>query len=285
MTNLEIYCITHKKLDLIEKLELIPFGVGNFSYPSNYLSDNSGINIANKNINYGDMTFHYWYWKNRNPKSINKWIGVSQYRRFFTKLEFRERIVNSNLNFNIFPEELNNILIKKLPLEWDNFDVVLCDPIDLSNVKFSKLFKRGFRSIVKDPSIIFNKNKRTLKLHFDMHCGHGNLAEAAKLLNNNDRNDFIEYCNNETSFVGANSCFFVREKILDHLYPVLFQWLFRCEEEIFKYKDINNEYGLKRIYTFLAERFIPFWFRKYYKTITWPWIYYDLSLENFSRNK
>ena len=139
MTNLEIYCITHKKLDLIEKLELIPFGVGNFSYPSNYLSDSSGINIANKNINYGDMTFHYWYWKNRNPKSINKWIGVSQYRRFFTKLEFRKRIVNSNLNFNIFPEELNNILIKKLPLEWDNFDVVLCDPINLSNVKFSKL--------------------------------------------------------------------------------------------------------------------------------------------------
>ena len=44
------------------------------------------------------------------------------------------------------------------------------------DVKNSKLIKRGWKSIMRDPSILINKNKNLL-LHFDMHHGHGNLKK------------------------------------------------------------------------------------------------------------
>jgi hypothetical protein len=71
-------------------------------------------------------------------------------------------------------------------------------------------------------------------------------------------------------------CFICREKILYNFYPILFDWLFKCEDQ-FKNKRLEG-YGLKRIYTFLAERFIPFWFEKYYKTTTCPWVFYDSTI-------
>ena len=36
-------------------------------------------------------------------------------------------------------------------------------------------------------------------------------------------------------------------------------------------------YGLKRIYGFLAERYMSFWFRKYTKFTTMPIIYKDIT--------
>ena len=36
---MKIYCITHKPLDYINKLGLIPFGVGLGKYPNDYLEE------------------------------------------------------------------------------------------------------------------------------------------------------------------------------------------------------------------------------------------------------
>ena len=36
-------------------------------------------------------------------------------------------------------------------------------------------------------------------------------------------------------------------------------------------------YGNIRIYGFLTERFLPFWFNKYANTLEWPIIFYDLN--------
>ena len=46
---MNLYCITHKKVDYIEKLNLIPSGVGNYNYPDNYENDKEGENISEKN--------------------------------------------------------------------------------------------------------------------------------------------------------------------------------------------------------------------------------------------
>ena len=50
-----IYCITHKKLDFIENLGLIPSGVGQNEYPNNYIDEKKGENISHKNYNYGEQ--------------------------------------------------------------------------------------------------------------------------------------------------------------------------------------------------------------------------------------
>ena len=84
MNNFKLYCITHKPIKNIEKIGLIPAGVGKNNFPSNYTIENSGNNIADKNFCYSETSFHYWIWKNLLPK-LNKdeWIGTCQYRRYF----------------------------------------------------------------------------------------------------------------------------------------------------------------------------------------------------------
>ena len=65
---MNIYCITHKPLREIEKLGLIPAGVGTANFPSNYIIENTGENISHKNQYYSETSFHYWIWKNLLPK-------------------------------------------------------------------------------------------------------------------------------------------------------------------------------------------------------------------------
>ncbi len=64
-----------------------------------------------------------------------------------------------------------------------------------NKVKKIKLLKRGVRSIIKDPSILFNEKKQTLALHFDMHHGYGNLDKAINVMDEKDRLDFKNYVN------------------------------------------------------------------------------------------
>ena len=83
---MKIYCITHKPIDGIKLLNLIPFGVGKTEFPEGYVIENSGVNIAHKNYNYSETSFHYWYWKNILNQNVNgDWFGMCQYRRYFVK--------------------------------------------------------------------------------------------------------------------------------------------------------------------------------------------------------
>ena len=86
MNNFKLFCITHKPIKNIEKIGLIPAGVGKNNFPSNYIIENSGNNIADKNFCYSETSFHYWILKNLLPKlNENEWIGTFQYRRYFVK--------------------------------------------------------------------------------------------------------------------------------------------------------------------------------------------------------
>ena len=63
-------------------------------------------------------------------------------------------------------------------------------------------------------------------------------------------------------------------KILNEYYNSIFPWLEKCESKF----GFNLEgYGLKRIYGFLAERYMSFWFKKYTKSTTLPIIFKDIS--------
>ena len=63
--------------------------------------------------------------------------------------------------------------------------------------------------------------------------------------------------------------------LLNNFYEDLFAWLSECEK-IFGFKDLVG-YDTQRIYSFLTERYMPFWFNKYSKTTTWPWIFCDIT--------
>ena len=67
------------------------------------------------------------------------------------------------------------------------------------------------------------------------------------------------------------------KKIIKNYYSTLFEWLERCEN-VFGF-DLKG-YGNKRIYAFLAERFLPYWFNKYSNVKEWPIVFYDLRKLN-----
>ena len=277
---MNIYCITHKPLEQIEQLGLIPTGVGTKNFPSNYTIENTGENIAYKNQHYSETSFHYWIWKNILPKKRDHdWFGTCQYRRYFVKKE-NEKLIQvlkgkqGYLQLNTL-DELKSVLQTEPSNEWKNYDVVICNPFNLEVKKKMKLIKRGYKSIINDPSIIFNKKKHTIKLHFDMFHGHGNLEKASNALPEKDRNDFMNFVTSKSWLSGHCIFFSNNADLLNKFYQDLFSWLFECEK-IFGFKDLVG-YDTQRIYSFLTERYMPFWFSKYAKTLTWPWVFCDIT--------
>ena len=136
-----------------------------------------------------------------------------------------------------------------------------------------KTLKYGKLALLRNPKAIF-KSKRTIRFQFDMFHGSGNLDKAIDLLPSKDREDFRQYTRTEVSFAQGNMFITKSSKIIDAYFNDVFSWLKRCEK-IFGY---NLEgYGQIRMYTFLAERYLSFWFKKYTKSLEWPVIYFDIN--------
>ena len=262
-----MYCITLKDghFDKIKRLGYIPVGLGKDIRNKNFKTDTIGENISEKNPYYGEYTFHYWLWKNEIKKLKNNWIGFCQYRKFWS-LKNTEKIY-SNL------DDLNKDIITNIPKEFDNYDSILGEPIYINQFKLSKLIKKNFFKILSNPSFLFNK-KRNIKFHFDFMHGEGNLDKAILLLDNNDKSDFDHFVNSEVSFNPHNMFICKSNEVLEKYYNSIFPWLKRCEK---KFGFELEGYGFKRIYGFLAERYMSFWFKKYTKYKTLPILFKDIS--------
>ena len=264
---MKMYCITLKDehFDIIKRFGYIPVGLGKDIRNKNFITDAIGENISEKNPYYGEYTFHYWLWKNEIKKLNNNWIGFCQYRKFWL-LENTDRIYD---NF----DDLSKDIITNIPKEFDNYESILGEPININQFKLSKLIKKNFLKIVSNPSFLFNK-KRNIKFHFDFMHGEGNLDKAISLLDNNDKSDFDYFVNSEVSFNPHNMFICRSNKVLEKYYNSIFPWLKRCEK---KFGFELEGYGLKRIYGFLAERYMSFWFKKYTKYKTLPILFKDIS--------
>ncbi len=257
------FCLTHKYHSYLENIGYQLVGQGKDNYPNNWIKDDTGENISNKNQYYDMYTFHYWLWKNKLLSlEDNRWITFSTYRRFWKKID----------NFDQ-QKDLKDKIIQSAPIEWENYQTILTEPTDLSKIKLSKILKKGKKLILKDPTILFNKKKRNIKFHFDLMHYEGNLNKAIELIDRKDKSDFIEYLNTETSINLWNLFCCRSPKLLGNWYETVFNWLFKCEK-IFGFKDLKN-YETGRMYAYLAERYLPFWFKKYSKTRSWPIYFHD----------
>ena len=193
MKNLKIYCVTNKKLDFVSKSNYFFGWVGEDPAPKDYLTCNTQDNIFIKEKFYSELTFHYWYWKNKlKNENDSDWIGFCQKRRFWIKNEAKEKNINTN--------NANDFLIDKAEELPKNVESIICNPIKVNNVKKMKMIKRGMKSLIKDPSIFFDTSKQSLKFHFDMHHGYRNLEKAISVMNDKDRLGFLDYVENNISF-------------------------------------------------------------------------------------
>lgn len=269
MDNLKIYClcIHDELLEKVKKLNYIPVALGEKNYQEGWLRDNISKNITSKNRFYGEYSFHYWLWKNKLEIFNDKdWVGFCAYRRFWLN---EKEISNPKLSFK-------DKILKKVPEIWNSYDVILPEKVFMNDIKTIKILKYGKLALLRNPKSILKKN-RNIKFHFDMFHGNGVLDKAIDLLDIKDREDFREYVNKNNSFNPANLFICRSRKLIERYYQTIFMWLSDCEK-IFGF-DLKG-YGQVRIYGFLAERFLPFWFNKYANCLDWPIIFNDLRDEN-----
>lgn len=88
MKNGRIYVITHKPVELTlpEHYQKLYVGAEKLSEEekraaADYVFDDNGDNISEKNSNYCELTGLYWIWKNCKDDIV----GISHYRRFFVQ--------------------------------------------------------------------------------------------------------------------------------------------------------------------------------------------------------
>ena len=264
MKNLKIYCgcLNNSNLSQIKKLKYIPVGLKNNDFSKDWLRDNTLINISEKNPYYGEYTFYYWYWKNLlKYKKNNDWVGFCSYREYWGNKEGKK---NKNIE---------NQVLQKVPAEWSNYDAIIGEPIFVNNLKLIKTLKYGKLAMLRNPQALL-KSKRSIRFQFDMFHGNGNLDKAVNLLPDKDRNDFYKFIREEISFSQGNMFITKSSKIIDAYFKDVFSWLKKCEK-VFGFN--LKGYGQVRMYTFLAERYLPFWFKKYTKSLDWPVVYLDIN--------
>lgn len=266
MNNLKIYCmcLNNEYLGTVKKLNYIPVGLKNENFSSEWIRDNTLDNISKKNPYYGEYTFYYWYWKNLlKKKSEDEWVGFCSYRELWGE------------NKNIKNKRSIRSLLKHLPSEWKNYDAVIGEPIDLEKPKFSKMLKYGKIAMLRNYKEIF-RPKFSIRFQFDMFHGNGNLDKAIELLPKKDISDFYNYVRNNNSFNQGNMFVSNSFNVINAYFEEVFDWLQKCEKLFgFNLKGYSNI----RMYTFLAERFLPYWFKKYTKSLEWPVVYCDINKE------
>ena len=261
MNKIDMYCVTDIDLPFLHKLPYNLASVGKSNFSENYLRSDVKNNIFFKEQYYSELTFHYWFWKNLLNFSENKWIGFCQKRRFWIKIN------SEGKNINL--ENINEHILENIPKSFEKYDSIICKPISLSGVKKTKMIKRGWKNLLLDPSILINEKKQTIQFHFDMHHGYGNLKKALDLVDDRDREDFKIYVK-QKNFFNPHIMFISNPEITDKWFSTLFPWLLRCEE-VFGFDNLQG-YDQSRLYAYLAERYLSFWFKKYTNFIESPWV-------------
>ena len=258
-----MYCISidNQILNKILNLGYLPVGLGEKQFSNEWITDKNGKNISNKNKFYGEYTFHYYLWKNLLHKiPDNEWIGFCGYRRFWK-------------NKTNFVDNFKDMVIKEIPNEWESYDVIIGDQLNLKKMKWIKVLKYGKRAFLRNPKIILNEKHRNIRFQFDMFHGNGVLDKAVEQLNPHDRNKFYDFTRTQTSFSQGNMFITKSKKIMNDYYSTLFSWLENCE----KVFGFNLEgYGKTRLYAFLAERFLSYWFKQNTNYLEWPIIFHDI---------
>ena len=256
-------------LNSLKKIQYTPVGLGNNIFTEEWLKDNTKINISHKNKYYGEYSFHYWFWKNMiNEIDENQWIGFCAYRRYWansdnSKTEELNKIINVN-NFE-------DLVFKNIPESWNNYETILTEPLPLGKIKLSKVIKNGgISSIIKNFNN-FITGSTTIKYHFDIFHGVGKIEKAINLLENNEKYEFTEFLKKNT-FNRENMFICRSKKIIKEYYKSVFKWLSRCENEF----GFNlHSWSEVRIYAFLAERYLSYWFNKNSKVKEWPFFFFD----------
>ncbi len=229
--SLKIFCMTLKHYSVLQKLpkSIIPFGLGDHTYPKGWLSEKNGDNILSLNKFYGETTGMYWIWKNYLDKfKKDDWIGFCQYRRFW----------------------LNDLYIKKQNFTFKSL---------YSNLLSTDTFlKQEIETYLVQQTFFTNHD---LLDQFETLYGKNIINECAKLVFDKDKEDFRNFLNGNRFSIC--NMFITKPRIFEQYCEEMFNWIEKCYEYCNKKKLLKGKN--MRLPVFMVERFTSFWFEKYTK--------------------
>lgn len=234
-TKVKIFSAYARKFPIYQSDVIQPIITSNTDWiESGMIRDNTGINIADKNINYAELSGHYWVWKNFLPTSSAEYIGFCHFRRF---LDF---------GFNI------NEKVSYVPVDENEFNKIFQTYTDddiYNRIKDYDLVLPHFYVVVSCVSIynqyiVFHPKKDidlALQILNELYPDY--LATAV---------DFMK------DFVMRTCINFVMKKELLNEYM---EWIFSILFELEKRSDWSNytDYNSIRTPAYLAERFLNIW--------------------------
>lgn len=108
--DIKILIAAHKKSVFPNDSIYYPLQVGAIGKDSFGIArDDAGLNISNKNFYFNEVTGIFWAWKNLECD----YVGLNHYRRYFTKKNIFERIINNDKYSLILSREDAEELLQK----------------------------------------------------------------------------------------------------------------------------------------------------------------------------
>lgn len=221
-----IYIITHKKFKpyFQDKLHYQILHVGtNQDCAEDYLRDDSGNQISEKNPSYCELTGLYWIWKNVECRA-DEITGLVHYRRYFT-----DRISDLLYTyFHIHPRVISYRVIQK---KLEKADVIL--PVR----------EKIFRTVAQSYADVHNLEDLLLTRKAIEQASPDYVGTYDKVMNSH----YYYYAN----------MIICRKKMLDQYCTWLFVVLEKLEPmiDLTKYEDPYQ----RRVFGFLAERLLQVW--------------------------
>lgn len=222
--KIKIFVVTQKKISNLKLSDIyIPIQVGAAVAPAlEYLRDNEGDNISEKNPYYCELTGLYWVWKNIDCEII----GLCHYRRYFVR--WYGKIFNIFLNVNSSYYNEKNVL-----KELSKHDILLHNATYLKqSVEQHYMINHYAQDIKRVRMIIKEMYPSYLGAYDKIMQGH-----KIHLLN----------------------MFIMKKELMDDYCQWLFSILFELENyiDVSKYDDFQ-----KRVFGFIAERLFDIWIYK-----------------------
>ncbi|MDA7606802.1 DUF4422 domain-containing protein [Pelagibacteraceae bacterium] len=235
MKNLNIYCFSLKYYKMLDGLPdfIKPLGLGENSFPKNWLDEKKGENISKLNNFFAEATGIYWIWKNEISKMKSEdWVGTCHHRRFWLDNEYekKQKTTLRSLHSKLLNPD-NKILIDS--------DAIQVQPIILKNETVLEQFNK-----------VHDKNNDEI------------LNSCVNFLDKENRENFKSYLNKNQFSI---TIFLSKVKFFDEYCSVLFPWLDKCYN-FCKEKKLLKGYN-NRLPAFMMERFASYWIKTHVKNL------------------
>jgi len=244
---LNIYCVTHQKVDL-HSTGITTLQVGGAEEVFADLSDRSGDSICNLNHRFSELTGHYFIWKNR-PSSA---VGFCHYRRFLVPDSFENWL---DLSADGTCDSPKSGAFATYDSGFRVSTTALCEKLSSTNY-LEELVGELETCDVLMPKSNKIQSGSFLNQYGLAHPLHPLLQLLANLCEQNQsmgRRAVNFFSNHDVAY--WNNLYVMRWQEFDEFCEFQFKLLFQINEQI---KDIDTTYQ-NRVCAFLSERLLNFW--------------------------